>query len=304
MNLSRALIWSALFLTTGWRAPAYCQSGPITAEANVGAGWGHGLARTWTDEPSCVYENTGHPFSGLRGFGDVHEHGDCSDPDLYHHHSFGTTSCWLESWDIVPGEAIESQLDIYSASLAWSPTGELLSVSVSACDGFSAMGRWTQGTYQLGTPPLPGQPSWEEFTAGEPIVIRLPWSTANESFFFDYAQRWEERGENNPTWEVWEILYDGYRPWESDLDVTIEWTGGGLTFAGEVIFGGHFVLAVTPVAPQPMADLTRNGEVSVADLFAFLGDYFAGYMRADWTHDSAVGSADIFAFLADWFGSD
>lgn len=29
MTITRAIIWSALFLTTGWRAPAYCQSVPI-----------------------------------------------------------------------------------------------------------------------------------------------------------------------------------------------------------------------------------------------------------------------------------
>lgn len=275
----------------------------ISAEPNVGAGWGHGFARTWTTDPSCVYENTGHPFSGLRGFGDVHEHGDCTDPELYHHHSMGTNSCWLESWDIIPGESIESQLDIYSASLCWSPNGELLSVGVTASDGLATMGRWVQGTYNIGTPPLPNQPSWTEFTAGEPVVIRIPWATANEFFFFDYAQRWEEFGYDYPSWEVWEVLYDGYRPWECDIDVTVEWTGGGLTFAGEVIFGGHFILSCVPVATEPMADLNRNNEINTEDIFYFLVDWFNGHIRADWNRNNVVDSGDLFAYLSDWFNS-
>lgn len=301
MNLSRALIWSALFLTTGWRAPAYCQHDPITAAPNVGEGWGHGLARTWTADPSCVYENVGHPFSGLRGWGDVHEHGDCTNPQLYHHRSFGTNTCWLESWELLPGDSLESQIDTFSCSLAWGPDGALQYVNPRATDGISPMGRWCT-PLPIGEFATP-QPSWDEFVAGTPIIVRATWLPAGDVFFFPYIQSWQERGEDYPSWEVWQALYDGARPWESDIEVVIEYLNGGLRFApgGEMVFGCRFRLTCTPVDPLLPADLTRDGVVGVDDLFMFLEYWFAAYLRADWNRDSVVEAADIFAFLSDWF---
>ena len=301
MNLTKMLIPAAIILLTGWRSPAYCQPEPITAEANVGEGWGHGFARTWTADPSCVYENVGHPFSGLRGFGDVHEHGDCSNPELYHHHSFGTNTCWLESWDLIPGESIESQLDIFSCSLAWSPEGVLQYVNPRAADGFNPMGRWATPIPmgQFSTP----QPTWNQFVSGTPIVTRAVWLPAGDVFFFPYVQTWEERGEGFPSWEVWQILYDGHRPWECDVEVVIECLELGLRFApgGEMVFGGRFRLTCTPVLPLLPTDLTQDGVAGVDDLFLFLEYWFAGYLRADWTRDDIVEANDIFAYLTDWF---
>lgn len=67
------------------------------------------------------------------------------------------------------------------------------------------------------------------------------------------------------------------------------------------VLGSTFVVFIG----QPLAasDFNADGQVTAADLFAFLAAYFAGYIRADWTHDSVVGSADIFAFLTEWFAA-
>lgn len=49
------------------------------------------------------------------------------------------------------------------------------------------------------------------------------------------------------------------------------------------------------------ADYDGSGTVTVPDIFAFLGDYFAGRIRADITGAGGVSTPDIFTFLTLWF---
>ena len=63
------------------------------------------------------------------------------------------------------------------------------------------------------------------------------------------------------------------------------------------------VAAMVPVPARPscLADHDGNGHVEVADIFAFLGDWFAGLPAGDALGDGGNGVPDIFAFLAAWF---
>ncbi|MBY0262100.1 MAG: immunoglobulin domain-containing protein [Phycisphaerales bacterium] len=56
-------------------------------------------------------------------------------------------------------------------------------------------------------------------------------------------------------------------------------------------------LTVNPCPPDVDGDGTRT----VADIFAFLGFWFAGDVRGDFNGDQSIGVADIFAFLGAWF---
>lgn len=49
------------------------------------------------------------------------------------------------------------------------------------------------------------------------------------------------------------------------------------------------------------ADVTRDGNVTVQDVFEFLGAWFSGDSRADANLDGTVGVQDVFDFLAGWF---
>ena len=71
------------------------------------------------------------------------------------------------------------------------------------------------------------------------------------------------------------------------------------------------VLGTRPVAPfEPVAylvqarcaaDFDANGVAEVADIFAFLADWFAGASKANVNRDGALDVADIFSFLTAWF---
>jgi hypothetical protein len=63
------------------------------------------------------------------------------------------------------------------------------------------------------------------------------------------------------------------------------------------------IAAAAPVPGRPscLADHDGNGQVEVADIFAFLGDWFAGLPAGDALGDGGIGVPDIFAFLAAWF---
>ncbi|MBX3406145.1 MAG: hypothetical protein KF869_05205 [Phycisphaeraceae bacterium] len=85
--------------------------------------------------------------------------------------------------------------------------------------------------------------------------------------------------------------------------------GGVSPDLGEAVIGlfrpgsPEAVAAVVPVPARPscLADHDGNGHVEVADIFAFLGDWFAGLPAGDALGDGGNGVPDIFAFLAAWF---
>lgn len=49
------------------------------------------------------------------------------------------------------------------------------------------------------------------------------------------------------------------------------------------------------------ADFDGSGELTVADVFAFLGSWFSGDPRADANGDGLLNVSDVFAFLSAWF---
>ena len=51
----------------------------------------------------------------------------------------------------------------------------------------------------------------------------------------------------------------------------------------------------------PRGDYNRDQQATVADIFAFLTDWFAGAPGADWGGNGTITVTDIFEFLADWF---
>jgi hypothetical protein len=65
------------------------------------------------------------------------------------------------------------------------------------------------------------------------------------------------------------------------------------------------VSAVADVRPVYTADWNADGSADLADIFAFLGDWFAGSGEdggADFDASGATDLLDIFAFLSAWFG--
>jgi hypothetical protein len=71
------------------------------------------------------------------------------------------------------------------------------------------------------------------------------------------------------------------------------WEGGPGAAIGIRVLG-------TPVQPC-RADFNGSGQVSVQDLFDFLGAYFGNDARADVNHSGQVSVQDIFDFLAIYF---
>lgn len=71
------------------------------------------------------------------------------------------------------------------------------------------------------------------------------------------------------------------------------------------------VLGTLPVSPftpvaylvqvRCAADYDANGAAEVADIFAFLADWFAGTDKANVNRDGALDVSDIFSFLTAWF---
>lgn len=60
----------------------------------------------------------------------------------------------------------------------------------------------------------------------------------------------------------------------------------------------EFTLSLTPACP---ADFDLSGSVSVQDIFAVLGAFFAGFSSADFNLDGLVGPQDIYDFLGAFF---
>lgn len=52
-----------------------------------------------------------------------------------------------------------------------------------------------------------------------------------------------------------------------------------------------------------LLDLTRDRQVNVSDIFAFLTLWFAGDPKADWDRNGQRDVADIFLFLSNWFSA-
>jgi len=277
ISLRQLLIWSSLSLATGYAAPAYCQTGE---------GWGHGLARTHTANPSCVYEQSGFPFSGLYGWGDFYEWGDCSDPDLYHRWSFGPAFCWSGGWSMANGG-----LAWWHARTEWAPTGELVAFSAFSAEAGNMMGEWSGEVPAI---------TWADFTAGTPI--HLPLEFEADGFLWTWLLGgYDQFGVPDPV-ALFRAAY-GCSPWNACVVVHAEWLGGGLLFRDEQVYGGNVRLSVQ-VVPFDDADWNRDGQVSFADIFAFLDSWFRGEPRAA-ACDGARGcwTTDIFAFLAEWYAS-
>jgi hypothetical protein len=53
-----------------------------------------------------------------------------------------------------------------------------------------------------------------------------------------------------------------------------------------------------------LPDHDLSEAVNVPDIFAMLGDWFAGNARADYNRDGAVTVPDIFTFLSAWFAGE
>lgn len=295
MKLCKLLIWSSLALTTGYAAPVVAQD--EIGIANVSQGYGHGLART-LDSPSCAYENTAYPFSGLYGFGDIN--GDCSGdpvPRLYHEQTCGRTACWPGSWSIID----PSTPDIFGFSMWWNPDRRLTVLTVRAHDGDLYAGGWGVDTWDT---PLEGQPTWDEFVSGTPIVIRLRWADDMDYLCMPSFSDPSIVGLEYAAWEPFSLYYNGARPWECEVEVTIECLNNPPVIAWHSFmqFAGQNRLTVRVFPDRCRADFDQSGDVGVPDVFAFLTYWFRGWVRADWSGDAVCGVEDVFAYLTDWFG--
>jgi hypothetical protein len=49
------------------------------------------------------------------------------------------------------------------------------------------------------------------------------------------------------------------------------------------------------------ADYNNNGVLEVADIFAFLDDWFAGTITSDFNNSGTLQVQDVFDFLSAWF---
>jgi hypothetical protein len=63
-----------------------------------------------------------------------------------------------------------------------------------------------------------------------------------------------------------------------------------------------FVSTAAGTIPLANPDHDRTGALAVADIFTYLGDWFAGAGRADYNRDATLSVQDIFDFLTGWFG--
>jgi len=281
------LIWSALSLATGYAAPAFAQvhPGPIST-----SGWGKGFA-TANTTLNCSFENTGMPWSGMYGYGDIHGQEVCDtldiDTDLYHTYTLGYTACWRDAFTRGPGGLTQW------AGLYFNPNRQLYYLGGSNGEGIYGFGWWHSRT--------PPDITWDQFRAGTPIEARLSWVHESEWIAFDFWARYEEFGYSNPGWENFEIRF-GIRPWEADMMLRVEWDGpADCTFYGEFLFCGRVTITQEFVPTACRSDLNRDGVCDTADLFLFLRDWFNDWARGDWDASGGCEAADVFCFLTDWF---
>ena len=62
-----------------------------------------------------------------------------------------------------------------------------------------------------------------------------------------------------------------------------------------------FVATAAGTIPLANPDHDRNGTLAVADIFAFLGEWFGSVARTDYNRVGGISVQDIFDFLAGWF---
>lgn len=81
---------------------------------------------------------------------------------------------------------------------------------------------------------------------------------------------------------------------------------GGAGWVG-VPLAHHADVSLTIPARQHQhvhADLDRNGQVSISDLFTFIDSWFRGDPAGDWDGLGGCAVPDVFAFLSDFFGGE
>jgi hypothetical protein len=268
------LLWGALILVTGYTAPAYAQDL---------RGWGYGdcFARDYATI-GCVFENTGHPFSGLYGFGDIH--GTCTPqdhPPLYHHASYGETGCWWDAFHTT------STVFTFQTSQHWNPERHLIMGGISISEGYVPLG--TYGEW------ISGGITWDQFTAGEPIEYTVRWDPSVDWLRFPYLATLED-----PTYAFRQRF--NMEPWEAQVRVRIDFLSPHVTIRNAFLFGTQAQVSAWVEPDECLADFDKDGQCAVPDIFAFLVAWFRGYARADWDGGGACGGEDIFAFLSSYFG--
>lgn len=281
------LIPAFLLLITGYAKTAYCQ--------NISEGYGHGLARTSTAHPSCVYEQVPIPWGPL-GLGDIHEWGDCEAPVLHYHHSGTKSPCWAWAWGVVD----PTQPDMFSYTVQWGPDGTLEGLGVKATD-WMCIGSWESWGMAM-----PEQPTWNQHKHGTPIIKTLRWAVSEDFINMPCLSFPDLVGAQDPIYLPF-VAYFGVQPWRAALEIRVDWLDPIplVEFRGSLLegqwFGGRSRLTVS-VIPDPVpTDVDRNGVSNVADIFAFLSAWFKEWHLADWDMDQVVTVPDIFAFLSDWF---
>lgn len=296
MSRRLLLIPAALYLTTGFVAPAFCQSINVLALTTA-------MSR---NDAGCVHEQIGRPFFPYRGDNEAFDHGgeDCPPSEqLNQHMTWSNSPCSgiLFAWAQPAEDAWEPW-----CTLVWDADGILRRVEVLGCrretnpnlNGHGQLvGQWaTDDGYFAELPAaIEGAPAWEEFRAGTPITATIDWCAAND---------WIILGSEYSRIDVFIEEY-GYHPMDAVLDVEIVYFADvePMLEDGHGLFGG-WVSTQTTVRPNPssMANFNRDAACDVADIFAFLSSWCRGDDRAGCC-DGAPGCelTDVFAFLAEWF---
>lgn len=293
MTLTRRqlLIPACLSVVTGYAAPAFAQS--VSALTSC-------MSRN-NDDPACVHEQVGRPFYPYRGFveGYDHVHPDCLPSEqLAQFQQASNSPC-----SVTPFSWSQSVDDVWEPwlTLLWGPDQTLRAVYVSGCrravngvDHGYPVGQWgTNDGYWSEWPDPLQVPTYDQFTAGQTIMMTLDWCVANDWMILEFPDH---------QMQVFADEY-GVDPRDALIDLTISYfTDVEPMFEdAHALFGG-WITFTAAVRPATMADFNRTGGVDAADVFCFLSAWFSGDARAG-ACDGVGGCevADIFAFLSAWF---
>lgn len=266
MSRRLLLIPSALYLVTGYAAPAFCQ--PVDAVLTQG--------RTWCNsfDEFCGHPNTGRPYLFMDG---------CLDADLTHYQIGGPRQGYdprlaADAWSTPMG------LWDIRVETRWGPAGLVESAAVTL--------------YHIPTPNDPERNRIVGRWVTDDVEV-VPYIGAN------YRLRETLRSDGNEYPGAVEFVNAyGFSPVNADMRVytgQLYTTTPPITIDG-LDHGARVSLSAYIYPAGLTTDIDENGVVDTADIFAFLSRWFAGDdFTANWDGQDGVQAPDIFAFLSEWF---
>jgi hypothetical protein len=284
LSRRQMLIPSLLSLATGYAAPAFAQGLFLNAMTHAGASSGE--SGELGDPICCVHANIGRP--------DLVTPAMAAQCNLDPSQLYRGLAASLPYMPLVPDRRVSSGPFAIWPGLTWNGDGELVSIILTMTNNESwsrvSVGEWasSRGARDrlLDLEPIPEQPSLAEWYAGAPITGQLVadpmpgWTGNAQAFESVYGVPWTHA-------RVQVLIYWVEPLWFVDYDR---------------ILGGRITVDAFPYDPGPRSDWNGDGSTTIADVFAFLSDWFTDCPRAG-SVDGVGGCTptDIFCFLSEWF---